>query len=261
VAAEAYAFGQWILQFKRYLPGIIKGFFRSEMKDDSLGRWTKTEKFEPQFDEDGNLVQNDDMNVYEWTEAVHEGRHRLVFNMLRGTLGKMGGWNKEKDENDLNPSSLKGFDYTNYKWSEVMKNPRKQQDLIWYISTAMGMATALALYGAMVPDDEENTYWAWRFNRLIMDVSQGLNPMDILDPIRKEPVVVISVGGKVIGATLQYLWGVGENVIEPGSGRLQNGNMPGVKTLRKHVPILNGYMQFSTVMEDVGYWEKTPERR
>jgi hypothetical protein len=94
-----------------------------------------------------------------------------------------------------------------------------------------------------------------------MDVSQGLNPMDILDPIRKEPVVVISVGGKVVGATLQYLWGVGENVIEPGSGKLQNGNMPGVKTLQKHVPILNGYMQFSNVMEDVGYWEKTPERR
>jgi hypothetical protein len=162
VAAEAYAFGQWILQFKRYLPGIIKSFFRSEMRDDSLGRWQKTEEFEPQFNEKGELIQNEGMNVYEWEEAIHEGRHRLVFNMLRGSLGQIGGWNKSKDQNDLDPNKVKGFDYTDYKWSEVMKNPRKQQDLIWYISTAMGMATALALYGAMVPDDEENTYWAWR---------------------------------------------------------------------------------------------------
>lgn len=230
---------------------IIGNLFRSERTDDSLGKFVGKKEFIPEFDENGILIQNKEMTVYEWEAAVHEGRIRTLLNFIRGGIASKTGLGAQ------------GFDYKNYRASEILKNPRKKQDLLDLVSTGIMFVFMMALYSGFGVDDEEynNTYWRWRWDRLIRDVTQGIDPRDILHPIARDPVVIFTMADKIVGAAMEYMWAVGENIHEPGSGRLRNGGMPGAKTLSKHIPIYNGWIQIQNIKKDLEWWEKTSLKR
>lgn len=80
------------------------------------------------------------------------------------------------------------------------------QNLLTLVSSIAWMVALYSMYAFMAGEDDDDTYWAWRFNRLWKDVSQGINPLDILQPLGEEPVPVISVAYKLLSASGEFIW-------------------------------------------------------
>lgn len=128
-----------------------------------------------------------------------------------------------------------------------MANPRKRQDLLGLVATIIGITGVWALYAGMVPEEEKDTYWAWRLNKLIRDVSNGLIITDLTEPLYREPIVVIAVGHKFMGAWYDLI--VRGLIFQE---RLKDGRMPGWHNVKKHTPIVSGVVQMQKFTEDVG---------
>jgi hypothetical protein len=79
---EMSVIGQWFLQFKKYMPTIIKQQFISRRKDGALGTYV------PVVKADGKIVQDEGLTVYRWEQKLNEGRVNVALNLLMSTLGQ-----------------------------------------------------------------------------------------------------------------------------------------------------------------------------
>lgn len=84
---ELSIFGQWAMQFKKYLPTLIKENYRRKVTTPFVGLMKQVGVSEPQLDENGKIIIPEGMDIYRWEEQAHEGRVRIFYGAARSLLG------------------------------------------------------------------------------------------------------------------------------------------------------------------------------
>lgn len=234
VSAELYILGQWVLQFKKFVPTLIKNLYSSRHVDASMGKWVV------QLDKDGNPVQNKlkdgtMMNVYEWESRMQEGRARLMLNMMIS----MGRYLTGKDSK---------YTSATYRMDSLTRasglTNEDRMNLLHSFNTMMIFVAMMLAKGA-IPDDEKDKYWFARFEKLQEDITQGAYPIDLLRSLNK-PTSIIPKTLKIGEAFVQFL---GEGVI--GGERDEYGNRSGMRELWRHMPVGAGLNNWRKMFEDI----------
>ena len=132
VAAEYYVFGELMLQFKKYLPSVIKNGFASKGIRQQQGAFKANEKGELQ-----------------WSPSVIEGRFTTLFHVMMNvaSLGKNSGGNKLMQAVRLQSND-------NYNWNELS---REQKDNVWdAVVTMFFFGLMMFGYTSMWDRDDED---------------------------------------------------------------------------------------------------------
>lgn len=169
VAIESTIWGEFVLQFKRYLPTYLKNHYSSAYKDITVGKYV--------LDPKGKRPNG--MPVYKWEEEVMEGRYAALW------------------------GSIMAGGITPAKYKQLPKDRRKH--VMTLVNT--GLWFMLAWLFLAPDDDEEDTYAGWRWQRLVEDVTMGAKPLDVLHSLEK-PVIVLTKVSDIYEAFWDYLTGV-----------------------------------------------------
>lgn len=169
VAIEATIWGEFALQFKRYLPAYLKNLYASPYKDITVGRYVM----------DPNAKRPDNVPVYKWEEEMMEGRYAALWGaMMAGAM---------------TPAKIRALPVDRRKHIMRLLNTG-----LWFMLATLFLAP---------DDDEENTYAGWRWKRLIEDTTMGAKPLDVFHSLEK-PVIVLTKISDIYEAFWDYTTGV-----------------------------------------------------
>jgi hypothetical protein len=208
-ALELNAFGQWALQFKKYLPAIIIDSAQGKFEDMSIGKFAKS------------LKQQEGQDVYEWVSTANRGR-----------MGAFGAW----------LMVIAGMRDGTYKeYMETLSIEEKKQITDFFVS--MGSWIMLFLAIPMAFDDDDDEIWGIkasnaakdRYEKLAQDMTQGWNPADWGKALEKPFPTIPKFYNVGTGLLDMFTKGLlkGERVT---TGRYK-GNMPGSAAVRHNLPI------------------------
>jgi len=225
VMAELTLWGQMLMQFKKYLPGLIKNNWRGTYDDMYLGKYViKTH-------ENGVPIRPDGVDQYEWEEMQVTGRWPLLLKFFMQTFSKAGVYNNKE------------FTWKNL--SDQQKTDVIAGLLIPFQAMALS-ALALAFIGGFDDDDEEvkNKTWYKRIMRLQEDLTLGLDPRDLLRPVTENP---LPSGTKM----LELMDAIAEFFTDGLMGETDSRGLPeGAYGIYKNVPIGSSIHAWNTFMKD-----------
>lgn len=168
IAAESMIWGQFAVQFKKYLPTYMKNMYASAYKDITVGQYVL------------DMTRPEDIPVYKWEEQIMAGRLRVLASAAAaGALPSTEAWKK-------------------------MPLYRKRH-IAALLNT--GLWFMMALYFLSPDDDDEDTYAGWRWGRLVEDMTMGASPMDLLHSLEK-PVIALSKISDIYEAFWDFTEGV-----------------------------------------------------
>jgi hypothetical protein len=192
IPMELNLVGQWLLQFKRYLPGIIKNTWRDNFSDRFLG------EYKIKLDENGIPVKNDDnMDVYEWEEMKTTGRIRLFMGVITQIIAKRR-YAKSGDDTSYLDDTM--------HWENLSDAQKADLHNIFWTFAVMLISAVFALG---VDDDDKDDALYLRFKRLSEDLTLGLNPLDIIRPV-ETPFIAVKRVRELIEGVFSFL---GEGLI------------------------------------------------
>lgn len=120
VRAEYYVMGELIMQFKKYMPGVMKNVLASR-------GYRSTQGF---LDE---VVDDQGNKVLKWTPQVVEGRWRLLFGLVNHYLGLKRQVNPQGEIGSKLSEALKAQPNQSYDWSKLSET--QKEDIIDSILT------------------------------------------------------------------------------------------------------------------------------
>lgn len=167
---EYYIFGQLLMQFKRYIPAILKNVWRSQGEVQSWGYY----KFK------GDV--QDGKQVVEWHARVMEGRWKVLGKLLMASvLPKYWGADNQTAPTAFNRTlsflGLKKFAAENYTWSNLNEY---QQEVVLDAVLTLFMFVALAAGGAVAFNDfdDDDPFVKW-LRRIQGNMFQQWNPYEL----------------------------------------------------------------------------------
>jgi hypothetical protein len=226
---DYFVFGQMFTQFKKYIPNILR------MGGMSSGKRTGTGFYKPT----GEL--KDGKPVLEWQSNVMEGRWLVFGKVLSNYMGL-----KLKIENPGN--ELTKFWNTmligkneNYKWSDLSDNQK-----IEFLDAIYTMAMLSAMYVgylAMFKDADDEDESLARFTRRILnDFSQQYNPLELTRNIANAEPAAAKAAFKFFESFGDVMFAkVADLAGDEESAFTQNGDLRGLKTFQRSIPILSQY--------------------
>ncbi len=218
-AIELYALGQMAMQFKRFVPQQLYNLWQSKQRSDAFGKFV--EEVDPITGKP--LVDKDGNTIYSWRPEVIEGRMRLLFKHLAQIVPFIAG----------NPD---------YKFSNL--SPRQKQDLIASYMIVIQTAILFALGKLMFPDDEEETYTSLAYWKLLKDLSDGMNPVDMLDNFQNQSVSFVKLS-KMAKASGELLYSVATGE------KTQRGYYKGEIEIAKALPLFSSIHEVDKMLERV----------
>lgn len=231
---ELTVIGQWALQFKKYLPTLIKENWRRRQVSPFVGMYKQVDMPELRLSEDGTVIKPDDVNVYEWEEMLTQGRMSVMSFHLLETLRMR----------KILPKSLRGDADVSYLWNSLSGDQKASVVNAWS-TLLMLLVLPLALFGA-ADDDDENTYMFKRTLRLVEDLSLGFKPQDLIRPIATNPVPVLDKALLFLDElgvlTIDGLW----------RGETDSKGLPkGVYNMFSNMPLGSAYHQATTYLDEM----------
>jgi hypothetical protein len=215
VAAEYYVFGELMLQFKKYLPSIIKNGFASRGIRQQQGAFKANDK--------GELI---------WSPSVIEGRFLTLFHVMMNIvgMGKATGGNKLMQFARLQSNE-------SYNWSELS---REQKDNVLDAAVTM-FFFALMMFGYSSlwdRDDEDATKKV--YSRIMNDFAgQWYLPELVKNVINIDKPIVGEKSLKLLAATTELTTSVLLDAAGYDDQALtKQGNYRGWKEFQRNVPFL-----------------------
>jgi hypothetical protein len=211
-ALEVGAIGQWILQFKKYLPSVLENALQSKQDDLSLGYYKKKPNEE----------------YYEWIGRQNEGRIRVMTKFILNFVSK-------------------GNFYQDYKWQKL-KGEQKSAVFDAGLSFTFWMLFMLMI-GFYFDEDEEKNPWKMRMERMQQDMTQNYNPVDWLKAI-KDPTAVVPKLYKTLDSTFDWLIKgvIMGKTIERGKYK---GRYIGSSYIYHNMPLFSSYYEYEKYMESL----------
>lgn len=218
-AIELYALGRLAMQFKRFVPQQLYNLWQSKQRSDAFGKFV--EEVDPIT---GKTLKDKDGNtIYSWRPEIIEGKMRLLFKHLVQATPFLAG----------NPD---------YKFSNL--SPRQKQDLIASYMIIIQTGILFALGKLMFPDDEEETYTSLAYWKLLKDLSDGANPIDMLDNFQNQSVSFVKLS-KMAKASGELLYSVATGE------KTQRGYYKGEIEATKVLPLFSSIHEVDKMLERV----------
>lgn len=237
-ALEFYFIGQAILQFKKYMPNLLKRNFGSKKDSEALGQYKIVE-------ENGKVVtvkddKGNDVPVMEWQRRVTEGRWRTMAGVIAEafTIRK----------------SMKGLDGS-YKWSNL--STEQKRNVIEGSMMFLGMFAMWAMYGAAYDDESDKNSWKKSAAYIIDNVSQDWNIVDLTKNISRFPEMPAAARTyKSIDAASETAWNwwVASGTspgYDPKQAWTEDGDIKGWTELKRGVPLISSWYSWFNFMENV----------
>ncbi len=200
-AIELYSYGRMMMQFKRFVPQQLMNLAQTKHESEALGKFVEISK-----DKDG-------MSIYSWAPEVVEGRLWLMFKHF---------------------TNLTGIASNRYDWASLSGKQKEAlitSYVLFLISTLGYMLTAAAF-----DDDDEDKWLAMSSLKIIKDLSEGMNPVDLIENFQYSSVSAAKL--------LKLSKALGEFSVSVATGdRTKKGNFRGETTLAKLLP------PFSTIYD------------
>jgi hypothetical protein len=215
-AIELYALGRVVMQFKRFVSQQLYNLLQSKQELDSYG------KFIELTDENGNVqLSKDGETIYSWKPDVIEGRYRVMLKFLLNAVHILN-----------NPS---------YNFKNL--SARQKQEVISTFMMVIQMALTAATYAVLFDDDEEETFLAKTYLRLVNDLSDGMYPTDMLNNFLSTSLPKKAYD--VAKASSEFLFGIttGE--------RTQKGYVEGELQLAKNLPIFSSIYEIDKINDNI----------
>lgn len=167
VAAEYYVMGELYLQFKKYMPAILKNVWASKGIRQTQGN------LEESIDEHGN-------KVLKWKPQVIEGRYKIIAGLLFNFLSIK--QNKTDGAQGNFFSRLLGLEYEDSQGWKNLSEAQKEDVKDFALTTVMWV---LLLIGYMkLWDRDEQPTEKKIYDRITNDFAGNVNPMEMIKNIK-----------------------------------------------------------------------------
>lgn len=244
VRAEYYILGEMFLQFKKFLPGVLKNIGASR-------GWRQTQGFFREEEENGN-------KVLKWTPQVVEGRWRLLAGLMLNYIGLKRKLRPEGDKGNKLMQFLGYQQNESYEWdslSDAQKEDVKDFVFTWMVFIAMFLGFSFAW-----DRDEEDTI-AKIYKRIMNDMAISTNPMEILRNVTALPVSWDKTR-KLTGATVDLSLSIFLDAAGYDDQALtREGQYKGWKEFQRNTPFLASLHSWYKGLEESEFLESTFSNR
>lgn len=245
--AELYALGQLFLQFKKYLPTLLRNAFGSQFKDRSLG------EFRQMFNDDGTphlidvldpatgqMVQETEL---QWYARLNEGRVNVTFKALMALMGVYGENSALARVLEKVGIKLNGYN-KDYKWDNL--TPEQKKAVAQMATSVIMWAVTMSAFFMMFDDDDKDKMLYRKAKRFQEDMLEGIWPMDLLRTL-KSPVAGVTRMYNLSVASSDFLWDLisGE--------RQKDGKLHGQTMLMKNLPVFSSIYNVEKMIAE-GMW-------
>lgn len=202
-AMELSALGQWVMQFRKFVPTQLLNAYGSTYKSTFKGYYEYKGKSET------------GENIYEWQSNVVEGRIRTMLNVILTGI---------RLKND-----------PNYKWTNM--SYEQKRNIADVGVTALFLIMALGSIALMFDDDDEDTQAYKRMNKLALDLTTSYHPKELLNNITNFTATL----NKSKAAVQSFSSFMMEGVLQ--GKESAPGVIKGLKPSLRHLPLINGWYQ------------------
>lgn len=227
---EYYIFGKLFMQFKKYLPTILRNIGQSKGPSDSLGYYKE-------------MGMEDGAPILQWQQEVIEGRWRVLWNTARASMMT---W--PEYENPTNAfqkaANILRADREDYKWQNLSAQQKAAvvDGIISGVTIAALTGGYRIIFGAAGDSDDS---WAKIIDRVINDYSQQYNPLELMKNIFSN---IAPVSGRKIyksaDALHQFIWSVITGDLT------EEGNYRGAAELKRTFPLIASYRDIEYFMKN-----------
>ncbi|MEM4710659.1 MAG: hypothetical protein QXL18_01795 [Candidatus Woesearchaeota archaeon] len=202
-AMELTALGQWVMQFRKFVPTQILNAYGSMHKS----------TFRGYYEYKGKTEQGED--IYEWQNNIVEGRIRTFLKVILTAI---------RLKND-----------PNYRWTNL--SYEQKRNLADIAATSLFFVLALASMSMMFDDDDEDTQAYKRMYKLALDLTTSYHPLELLNNITNF-TAVLNKGKTAVKGFGSFLL---EGILE--GKEAAPGVPKGLKPTLRHIPLVNGWYQ------------------
>lgn len=202
-AMELTALGQWVMQFRKFVPTQILNAYGSMHKS----------TFRGYYEYKGKNEKGED--IYEWQNNIVEGRIRTFLKVIFTAI---------RLKND-----------PNYRWTNL--SYEQKRNLADIAATSLFFILALASMGIMFDDDDEDTQAYKRMYKLALDLTASYHPLELLNNITNF-TAVLNKGKTAVKGFGSFLL---EGILE--GKEAAPGVPKGLKPTLRHIPLVNGWYQ------------------
>lgn len=245
---ELYALGQVMLQFRRFLPSMIRNQFQGRRADSSLGHYESTKI------EEGPRTGE---TVLQWKERMISGKYYVLFNYFLGGIiapfmkkrVKGGSVDGEVNKSNGVASSFEIMDQ--FRWDDMA--PDEQVQVIDSLVT-LGTMLALTLWSwKEAKDDGEKDSLAKALKRLSETVSQPWSLLQTISSMKNLSITGVSgnilfnqVSGlaEMFGNEAMWLSGMKDSPYN------EQGNLPGFSKFIRNLPLMRSIKDLQSFGEN-----------
>lgn len=167
VKLEYFIMGRLFLQFKKYLPTILRNIGQSKGLSDSLGYYKELEK-------------KDGVSVLEWQQEMIEGRWRVLLKTASNFLGVKAQFDTPTNSWQRAINTIVPNKNEDYSWKEL--SAQQKAALVDGVVSAATMGILIAgytrIFGIGAGDSDDS--WAKIIDRIINDYTQQYNPLELM---------------------------------------------------------------------------------
>lgn len=184
---EYYLFGEIFMQFRRYLPNILKQAFGSKRKAYAYGSYQPVESYKTYKAEEEQISRASkkegkdgpgrNEQIVEWNARVQEGRYKVLGGLIASALPKMTPLDSQSEEPVTIMQKLAGkvgyYQHESYKWKNL--EPWQREVVVDAVVT-MTMMGLMAAGGVMIfaNADDDNALKKY-YTRIMMNFGQHWN--------------------------------------------------------------------------------------
>jgi hypothetical protein len=244
--AELYAVGQMFLQFKKYLPTLLRNAIGSAYKDRAQGyyRTVLGEDGKPQLIEVEDPVTGEKRmeTKLEWYARLNEGRFIVMTNWLLASLGMYN--ENSRIAKLMEKIGVKAVGYNkNYKWENLTDEQKKA--FMQGITSIVAFAISWVAFGLLFDDDDKDKMTYRKAKRFQEDMLEGVQPNDLLRML-KSPVPSLNRAYNLSSASTIFIADLltGE--------RQKDGKLHGQSMVQKSLPIFSSIYNIDKLMGESG---------
>jgi hypothetical protein len=245
---EYFIVGQVFMQFRRYMPNILRNAMKASGKISALGTYL------PKMDENGKIIEKDGAPVLEWQSRVMEGRWRVLGKALQTYIGLRSKIDKKESEMTVMQKIFgrSGMGrQSSYKWDELSDGQKEALvDAMLTLHLMFGAFYNYTLmFGGDIGDDDS---WAKVYMRIINDLTAQYNPYEIMKNMSNiSPIAFKKARDLLVDSTdltlaiLAYGMGDEERAFD------SRGNLQGWVRFQRDVPFLSAYRRTVHFAENI----------
>lgn len=213
---EYFVLGQLFVQFKRYLPNILRNIWQSRGPNLAMGYYTET----------GDTYEG--KPVMQWNAQIMEGRWRVLGKWFLTTIGALDLLEKAGASSWGGELGLYVGDRTRaYAWRNL--GPQQRAEIYEAFTTAafwsLMWAGKMFLFGA---DGDEDDSIQKVYTRIHRDLTQHYNFMELSTNLLVQPVpIALQRTGNTITGTLQFV-----------TGYMTHGSTAGISDVFRSIPLM-----------------------